>query len=146
VKFRRPTHPLRGVGQVIFANNPISGAMRWDEARRFIDDAIDTVERSKEKWCKAEVHRIAGEIALKSPQPDAAIVENYFDRALIVSRAQQSKSWELRAAMRMTRLWRDQGKRDEARDLLASVYGWFTEGFDTRDLKEAKGLLDELAS
>jgi predicted ATPase len=104
------------------------------------------VERSKEKWCEAEVHRIAGEIALKSPQPDAAIVENYFDRALTVSRAQQSKSWELRAAMSMARLRRDQGKRDEARELLAPVYGWFTEGFDTRDLKDAKALLDELAS
>jgi predicted ATPase len=63
-----------------------------------------------------------------------------------VARAQQAKSWELRAAMSMARLWRDQGKRDEARDLLAPVYGWFTEGFDTLDLKEAKALLDELAS
>ena len=59
---------------------------------------------------------------------------------------QQAKSWELRAAMSMARLWRDQGKRDEARELLAPVYGWFTEGFDTLDLKEAKALLDELSS
>jgi predicted ATPase len=66
-------------------------------------------------------------------------------RALAVARQQQTKSWELRAAMSMARLWRDQGKRDEARDLLAPVYGWFTEGFDTLDLKEAKALLDELA-
>ena len=62
------------------------------------------------------------------------------------ARAQQSKSWELRAAMSMGRLWREQGKRDEARELLAPIYGWFTEGFDTRDLKEARTLLDELAS
>ena len=76
--------------------------------------------------------------------PDAAKAEAYFERALAVARQQQAKSWELRAAMSMARLWRDQGKRDEARELLAPVYGWFTEGFDTRDLKEAKALLDEL--
>ena len=118
-----------------------------DDARRSIDDAIDKVERSKEKWCEAEVHRIAGEIVLKSPQAEAAAkAEAYFERALAVARQQQAKSWELRAAMSMARLWRDQGKRDEAPDLLAPVYGWFTEGFDTLDLKEAKGLLDGLAS
>ena len=65
---------------------------------------------------------------------------------LTIARKQQAKSWELRAAMSMARLWRDQGKPDEARELLASVYGWFTEGFDTRDLKEAKALLEELAA
>ena len=68
----------------------------------------------------------------------------YFERALAVARAQQAKSWELRAAISMARLWRDQGRRDEARDLLAPLFGWFTEGFDTRDLKGAKLLLDEL--
>jgi predicted ATPase len=72
--------------------------------------------------------------------------ERYFKRALTVARARQAKSWELRAAMSMARLWRGQGKRNEARELLAPVYGWFTEGFDTRDLKEAKALLDELAA
>jgi len=70
----------------------------------------------------------------------------YFERALAVARQQQTKSWELRAAMSMARLWRDQGKQDEARELLAPVYGWFTEGFDTLDLKEAKALLSELAA
>jgi predicted ATPase len=115
-----------------------------DDARRCIDDAIDKVERSKEKWCEAELHRIAGEIALKSFAPDPEKAEAYFERALAVARQQQTKSWELRAAMSMARLRRDQGKRDEARDLIAPVYGWFTEGFDTLDLKEAKALLDEL--
>jgi class 3 adenylate cyclase/tetratricopeptide (TPR) repeat protein len=115
-----------------------------DDARRCIDDAIDKVERSKEKWCEAEVHRIAGKVALKSPAPDTERAEKYFERALAVARPQQAKSWELRAAMSLARLWRDQGKRDEARDLLAPVYGWFTEGFDTLDLMEAKALLDEL--
>src|SRR5262249_19442302 len=99
---------------------------------------------TKESWCEAEVHRMAGEIALKSPGPDAAKGEAYFDRALAVARQQQAKAWELRAATSLARLWRDQGKVREARELLAPVYGWFTEGFDRRDLKEAKALLEEL--
>ena len=81
-----------------------------------------------------------------SPAPDATKAEAYFERALAVAREQQAKSWELRAAMSMARLWRDQGKPQQAHDLLAPVYGWFTEGFDTLDLKEAKALLDALAS
>ena len=117
-----------------------------DDALRCIGEAKSIVETTGERWCEAEVHRIAGEIALKLPQPDAAKAETYFERALAVARQQQAKSWELRAAMSMARLWRDQGKRKEARELLAPVYGWFTEGFDTRDLKEAKALLDELAA
>ena len=119
---------------------------QFDEARRCISEAMTAIETSEERWYEAEFNRIAGEIALKSPKPDKAKAEAYFDRALAVARQQQAKSWELRAAMSMTRLWRDQDKRHEARDLLAPVYGWFTEGFDTLDLKEAKALLDELAS
>jgi predicted ATPase len=107
---------------------------------------MTAIETTKERWCEADIHRMAGEIALMSPEPDAVKkAEAYLERALVVARAQQAKSWELRAAMSMARLWRDQGKRDEARALLAPVYGWFTEGFDTLDLKEAKALLDELA-
>jgi predicted ATPase len=81
-----------------------------------------------------------------SATPNAAKAEAHFERALAVARAQQAKSWELRAATSLARLWRDQGKRNEARELLAPVYGWFTEGFDTRDLKEANTLLDQLES
>jgi predicted ATPase len=103
------------------------------------------VERNKERLCEAEIHRVAGEIALLSPQPDAAKAQEYFERALTVARQQQAKSWELRTAMSLARLWRDQGKPQQARELLAPVYGWFTEGFDTLDLKEAKVLLDALA-
>ena len=77
---------------------------------------------------------------------DAGKGKAYLERALAVSRQQQAKSWELRAATSLARLWRDQGKVQQARELLAPVYGWFTEGFDTLDLKEAKALLDELAS
>jgi predicted ATPase len=117
---------------------------QFDDARRCIREAMTAVETAKERWCEAKVNRIAGEIALLSPEPDAARAEEYFERALAIARAQQAKSWELRAAMSMARLWRDQGRRDEARDLLAPLYGWFTEGFHTRDLKEAKVLLDEL--
>ena len=106
---------------------------------------MTAVETTKESWCEAEVNRIAGEIALRVPKPDARKAEEYFDRALAVARQQQAKSWELRAAMSLARLWRDQGKGQQARELLAPVYGWFTEGFDTRDLKEAKALLEELA-
>jgi predicted ATPase len=80
------------------------------------------------------------------PEQNAPKVEAHFQHALAVARAQQAKSWELRAAMSMARLWRDQGKRDEARDLLTPVYSWFTEGFDTLDLKQAKTLLDTLAA
>jgi class 3 adenylate cyclase/predicted ATPase len=119
---------------------------RIDDAQRCIDDTMENVERSKERWCEAEVHRIAGEIALKSSTPDTEKAEKYFDRALAVARQQHAKSWELRAAMSMARLWRDQGKVQQARELLASVYDWFTEGFDTLDLKDARALLDELAT
>ena len=119
---------------------------QYDDAWRCIGEAMTAVETTKEKWWEAEVHRVAGKIALKSPEPDAAKAQAYFERALAVAREQQAKSWELRAAMSLARLWRDQGKPDEARDLLAPVYGWFTEGFDTLDLKEAKALLSALAS
>jgi predicted ATPase len=117
---------------------------QFDDAWRCTGEAITAIEMSKERWYEAEVHRVAGEITLQSGEPDAAKAQGYFERALAVARKQQAKSWELRAAMSMARLWRDQGKRDEARDLLAPVYGWFTEGFDTLDLKQAKALLDEL--
>jgi len=115
-----------------------------DDAWRCIGEATRAMQISKETWCESEVYRITGEIALKSPEPDATKAQDYFERALAVARQQQAKSWELRAAMSMARLWRQQGKRNEARDLLAPVYDWFTEGFDTLDLKQAKRLLDEL--
>ena len=117
---------------------------QFDDARRCIDEAMTTKETTRERWCEAEVNRRAGEIALLSSEPHAAKAQAYFERALVVARNQQAKSWELRGAMSMARLWRDQGKPKQARELLAPVYGWFTEGFDTRDFKEAKALLDEL--
>ena len=120
----------------------------FEDALHAIGEAITTVEATRESWCEAEVQRIAGEITLLSPEPNGgkAEAEVYFERALAVARQQQAKSWELRSAMSMARLWSDQGKEKQARDLLAPIYGWFTQGFDTRDLKEAKALLDALSS
>jgi class 3 adenylate cyclase/predicted ATPase len=141
----------RSTGSTVFMPLWLSSLTRayaelgqFDDARRCIGEALRAIETTKEKWCEAEIYRIAGEIALLSPEPDAAKAGAYFERALAVARAQQAKSWELRAATSMARLWRDQGKREEAHDLLAPVYGWFTEGFDTLDLKEARALLGEL--
>ncbi|MET3843596.1 adenylate/guanylate cyclase domain-containing protein [Bradyrhizobium sp. OAE829] len=118
---------------------------QFDDAWRHIGEAMKVVEVTKEAWYEAEVYRIAGEIVLISPVRDFAKAETYFARALAVAKAQQAKSWELRTATSMARLWHDQGRRDEARELLAPIYGWFTEGFATPDLKEAKSLLDLLA-
>jgi class 3 adenylate cyclase/predicted ATPase len=118
---------------------------QYDDAWQWIDRSLNAVEASGERWCEAEVHRTAGEIALNSSDPDTAKAQAHFERALKIARAQQARSWELRAATGLARLWRDQGRRTEARDLLAPIYNWFTEGFDTLDLREAKALLDNLA-
>ena len=144
---------LRSTGATLYVPWLLSNLARahgdlgeLDNAWRCIDEAMTVIQASKERWCEAEANRIAGQIALKSPEPDAAKAEAYFGRALALARQQQAKSWELRAAMSLARLWRDQGKVQQARELLAPIYGWFTEGFDTRDLKEAKALLKELAT
>jgi predicted ATPase len=118
---------------------------QFDEAWRHMNEALKAIKTTGETWCESDVHRTAGEIAALSPDRDIYNAEVHFARALSVARAQQAKSWELRAAMSMARLWRGQAKRHQAHDLLAPVYGWFTEGFGTLDLKEAKALLDELA-
>jgi predicted ATPase len=119
---------------------------QFNDAWDHLDEAMTAMEKTNLKWCEAEVNRIAGEITLMSPEPEAAKAQAYFERALSGARQQRAKSWELRASMSLARLWRDQGKVQQARELLAPVYGWFTEGFNTRDLKEAKALLDELVS
>jgi class 3 adenylate cyclase/predicted ATPase len=118
---------------------------QFDQAWRCIGEAITAVETTKERWYEAETHRVTGEIALKLPQLGSSQAEIYFERALNVARVQQAKSWELRAAMSMARLWRDQDMREKARALLAPIYGWFTEGFETPDLKQAKALLAEIS-
>ena len=118
---------------------------QFDDARRCIGEAVTAAEASGERWWEADFHRVAGEIELMSPERNAVKAQTSFERALEIARAQQARSFELRAATSLARLRRDQGRRAEARDLLAPVYGWFTEGFDTPDLKEAKSLLEELA-
>ena len=116
-----------------------------DEAWQMLSDALDAVEESGQRYYEAETYRFKGELHLREANPDAEQAEASFQRALDIARHQQAKSWELRAAMSLAQLWRDQGRRAEARDLLAPVYGWFTEGFDTADLRDAKSLLDALA-
>ncbi len=119
---------------------------QFDEARRCIDKAMSAMQATKERWSEAEANRVAGEIALKSPERDVVKAHAYFERALAVARAQQARSWELRAAMSMARLLSGRGERQAASNLLAPIYGWFTEGFDTSDLRKAKVLLRELDS
>jgi predicted ATPase len=118
---------------------------QFEEAWRCIGEATTAAQTTKEKWCEADIHRTAGEIALTSPEPDAARAQAYFERAIVIAREQEAKSWELRAATSLARLWRDQNKRQRARELLAPSYGWFTEGLGTLDLTQAKTLLDELS-
>jgi predicted ATPase len=119
-------------------------AGKSDTAQHSIQEAMTAIQITGERWVEAEVNRVAGEIAVKSPMQDTSKAEALFQTALQIARQQQAKSWELRASMSLARLWRDQGDVQQARELLAPVYGWFTEGFDTRDLKEAKVLLQEL--
>ncbi len=115
-----------------------------DDDWGYISEAITTLKTTKEKWFEAEATRLAGEITLRSPEPDAAKAQAFFERSLAIARGQQAKSWELRTAMSMARLWRDQGKPQHAIELLAPIYTWFTEGLDTADLKEARTLLSIL--
>ena len=119
---------------------------QFADASACIGDATAALQKNKDRLWEAEVLRMTGEVAFNSSEPSVGQAEAHFERALFVARQQQAKSWELRAAMSLARLWRDQGKRQQARELLAPVYGWFTEGFETLDLKEAKALLEELAS
>jgi len=111
------------------------------EAATLVDEALQIVERTGERWVEAELNRHKGQLLL---QTHTAAAEELYRKALSIAEEQGAKLWELRAAVSLARLRRDQGRRAEARDLLAPVYGWFTEGFDTPDLKDAKALLDEL--
>jgi predicted ATPase len=107
-------------------------------------EALALVDHTGERYWEAEVYRLKGELLLRQAVPDAPQAEACFQQALAVAHRRQAKSWELRAALSLSRLWQQQGKRAEARELLAPIYGWFTEGFDTPDLQEAKALLEDL--
>jgi predicted ATPase len=108
-------------------------------------EAQTLVEQHEERCWEAEVCRLRGVVLLRQPVPQPEEAETWLQRALDVARRQEAKSLELRAAMSLSRLWQQQGKRAEAYELLALIYGWFTEGFDTADLQDAKALLEELA-
>ena len=115
------------------------------EALKLLDEALARTERLEERWFEADLHRLRGEALLACSPERLSEAEACYHQALAVARSQSARLWELRAATSLARLWRDQGATREAHELLAPVYGWFTEGFDTADLKDAKGLLDELA-
>jgi predicted ATPase len=115
-----------------------------EEGLRLLTEALVSLEISGRGDLLVEAHRLQGELLLRQAVPDATQAEACFQQALAIARRQQAKSWELRAAMSLSRLWQQQGKRAEAHELLAPIYSWFTEGFDTADLQEAKALLEEL--
>jgi predicted ATPase len=124
----------------------LAHAGKIEEAFAALDGASATAAVSGERGWDAEIHRLRGELTARLPHPDPAKTEDSFRTALAIARKQGTRGYELRAATSLARLWREQGRRGEARDLLAPVYGWFTEGFGTQDLKEAKALLEELAA
>src|SRR5262249_19555183 len=113
------------------------------DAETLLAEQLRQVEATDERWCEADIYRLRGEIVWR--RGDLSTAEAYLQEAVAIARRQEARHWELRASTSLARLWRDQGKRSEARDLVAPVYGWVTEGSDMPDLKEAKGLLDELA-
>jgi predicted ATPase len=115
-----------------------------DEGLRFLAEALTVFEANERSDMLTEVYRLQGEFLLRQDTPNTAQAETCFHQALDMARRQQAKSWELRAATSLARLWQSQSKRQDAYDLLAPVYGWFTEGFDTADLQAARALLDEL--
>jgi predicted ATPase len=118
---------------------------RAEAGLRVLAELLPTMANNEERFFEAELHRLKGELLLSLYQDNHAEAETCVHQALDIARQQQAKSLELRAAMSLSRLWQQQGKRTEAYELLAPVYGWFTEGFDTADLQEAKALLEELA-
>jgi predicted ATPase len=127
----------------------LAQAQQWEgqgpQAEETLADASAWVRRTGERYYEAELLRNRGELLLARPTPDPSTAERCLVEALETARRQRAKTWELRAAVSLARLWRDQGKRVGARDLLAPVYDWFPDGFETADLRDAKALLDELA-
>ena len=119
---------------------------RFDEGLSALTEALSAIDEREERFWEAEIHRLKGELLIAQDPSNAARAEKSFRTAIEISRRQSAKSWELAATMSLARLLASQGRREEARGMLAEIYGWFTEGFDTADLKDAKALLDELAN
>jgi predicted ATPase len=143
---------VKAIGTALFV--PYSCALLADvsdhlghpeDGLQALAEAHTLVEQQENRWWEAEVYRLRGVLLLRQPGTPQAEAEAWLQRALDVARRQEAKSLELRAAMSLSRLWQQQGKRQEAHDLLSKVYAWFTEGFDTADLQDAKALLDTLA-
>jgi predicted ATPase len=116
-----------------------------EEGLRVLSEALSVLNSNGERFWEAELYRLKGELLLQQNVDNATEAETCFHHAIRIAQSQQAKSWELRATTSLARLWQQQGKRGEARQGLGEVYGWFTEGFDTTDLRDAKVLLDELA-
>jgi predicted ATPase len=117
---------------------------RLDDGLSALTDALAAADEHEDRHHEAEIHRLKGELRLKQDDSNAVEAQNCFQRAVAIARKQSAKSLELRATMSLARLLAKRGKRAEARAMLTAIYGWFTEGFDTRDLKDAKALLEEL--
>jgi predicted ATPase len=124
---------------------PYAKVGQIEEGLEVLSKALEVVERTGERYYEAELHRLRGELLRMQGETGDEKVEACFRKTLEVARRQEARSWELRAAMSMSRLWQSRGRREEAHKLLAGIYGWFTEGFDTPDLKEAKALLEDLS-
>ena len=118
---------------------------QFDEAKRYICEAMSAIGTTKESWQESDIIRIAGDLELMSIEPNMQNAQTYYERALMLAREQKAKSWELRAATGLALLWRQQGRCEDALALLAPIYDWFAEGFYTADLRTARALLDELA-
>jgi predicted ATPase len=116
-----------------------------DDAFQALADGFADIQKTEERWWEAELHRLRGELLRSETVSRGAEAEASFHRAIEVARGQHAKSLELRAAMSLGRLWRDEGRRHDAHRLVAEVYGWFTEGFDTVDVREARSLLEDLS-
>jgi tetratricopeptide (TPR) repeat protein len=123
-----------------------TAARKWEDAATYLDRAVTEVQATEERWYEAEIHRFKGELVLaRNGVAEATQAQSCFNDSLEVARQQQAKCWELRTIISLARLWQRQAKLKEAYNLLTPIYNWFTEGFDTRDLREAKALLEELS-
>jgi predicted ATPase len=123
----------------------LNQAGRAEEGLEAISEALDVARQTNEPFYEAELNRLKGDALVKAGVDSPSEAESCFQRAIEIARQQQAKSFELRAAMSLARLWQQQGTREKARQMLAEIYGWFVEGFDSPDLKDAKALVDELS-
>ena len=143
--FEEGVRALRAIGTLSVAPwwaALVAPVLDASHAETLLAEQLRQVEATDERWCEADIYRLRGELARR--RVDLRTAEAYLQEAVAIARRQEARHWELRAATSLARLWRDEGKRIEGRELLAPVYGWFTEGFATPDLKEARALLDEL--